>query len=122
MAAQTDFWGDIAPELVRTPVAIMKEQAALLGKKTQHVVEARVSTTVDDSRFVHRFRLVVPALEEYTYELFRVSHGVDIYPVSEAHELNPLKDAEAFTNWLRHTLSSDKTKKIIGNLLAQANS
>jgi hypothetical protein len=36
MAAQTDLWGEIAQEQVRTPVTIMKEQAALLGKKTQY--------------------------------------------------------------------------------------
>ncbi|SPE30838.1 hypothetical protein SBA3_1700005 [Candidatus Sulfopaludibacter sp. SbA3] len=121
MAAQTDFWGDIAPAQVRTPVAIMKEQAALLGKKTQNVVEGRVASAVHAQQFVHRFHLVVPALDGYTYELFRVAQEIDIYPLI-TDEGTRLENEEAFTNWLRAKLSSDKTKKILGNLLAQANS
>src|SRR5262249_58474628 len=82
MAAQTDLWGDIVEAQVRTPVAILREQAALLGTKTKNLIEASVRTSAAGGEFRHSFRLVVPALDGYTYELFQIVHGVSIYPIS----------------------------------------
>ena len=125
MAAQTDLWGDLTTSAqVRTPLAILREQASLLGKKTQNLVEASVQTSIlPGQRFVHSFNLVVPALSNYSYSLFVVKHGIELYPVSvEDPEVPPLETEQAFMNWLRYILSSDKTKRLIGNLLAQARS
>jgi hypothetical protein len=121
MAAQTDFWGDIAPAAIRTPLAILREQAALLGAKTRNLVEATVATNVRGPEFIHRFNLVAPSMGNYTYELFIVVHRIEMYPITVLPGLS-LKTEEAFTEWLRDTLSSDTTKKIIANLLAQATS
>jgi hypothetical protein len=41
---------------------------------------------------------------------------------SPFEESEDLSNEQAFTNWLRAKLSSDETKRIIGSLLAQANS
>ena len=122
MAAQTDLWGEIAPEHARTPVVILKEQAALLAKKTQGVIEANVVSSISSNQFVHRFRLTVPALEDYIYELFSISHAASVYPVEAEPHGAILSDEKAFVDWLRDKLSSEETKRIIGNLLAQANS
>jgi hypothetical protein len=123
MAAQTDFWGDIAPATVRTPVAILREQASLLGTKTENLIEAAVETGISQGRFQHRFNLVVPALDNYTYQLFRIEHGIDLYPLRVFDkEILGLNTEDDFVDWLRNRLSSDDTKKIIGNLLAQVNS
>ena len=138
MAAYTDFWGDIASEGQRTPLAILREQATLLGTKTKNLVEATVDTSVDArGRFVHRFTLVVPSLSSYKYELFRIEHGVAIYPITVAsgplvlvtnESLGSqllgslLQTEQEFVNWLRGKLSSAETKRIIANLLAQATS
>ena len=127
MAAQTDLWGDIIQAEVRTPVAILREQASLLGIKTKNLIEASVKTSVKGGEFRHSFRLVVPALDGYTYELFEIFHGVSIYPITVPNRVGNLeapglrlKDEEAFLNWLGHQLSSNETKRIISNLLAQA--
>ena len=122
MDTQTDFWGEIAPAEVRTPAAIMREQAALLGAKTRYLIEAVVETEVSGSRFIHRFNLVVPAMDNYKYELFKVYHGVSIYPVTEYGESKMLKTEEEFSDWLRGVLSSPATKKLVGNLLVQVSS
>ena len=131
MAARTDLWGDIAPTATRTPLAILREQAALLGTKTKNLVEATVKTEVLGEQFVHRFRLIVPALSNYTYELFKVRHGVAIYPITVlgsgaglADRLSGTADIELateqqFTEWLGAQLSSEKTMRIVANLLAQ---
>jgi len=58
--AAGDFWGEVQATTVRTPLAILREQAAMLGPKTNYLLEARVDTNVDeDRRFIHRFNLVV---------------------------------------------------------------
>lgn len=131
MATQVDFWGDIGGAELRTPVTIMREQAALLGAKTQNVIEARVKTdSLGDGWFVHRFTLIVPSMDNYAYELFSVQHPVDLYPVTVPGANVPgptrvqlnLGTEETFTDWLRAKLSSAETKRIIGNLLAMAKS
>jgi hypothetical protein len=126
--------GDIAPAQVRTPLAILREQAALLGEKTQNLVEATVATSVSGPQFVHRFKLVVPSMNDYTYELFRVAHGIDMYPVTIPIPLsaialaraqrdgNTLGTEQEFIEWLHQELSSEETKKIVSNLLAQVTS
>jgi hypothetical protein len=76
MATVPDFWGEIEPAEVRTPAAMMREQASLLGAKTGYAVEGRVNTETQGGEFYHSFNLVVPALDHYTYRLFRVHHGV----------------------------------------------
>jgi hypothetical protein len=125
MAAQPDFWGEIGSAEGPTPLSILREQAALLGRKTQGLVEAKVDTATFDGIFTHSFKLVVPALDNYTYELFLISHGIDLYPVkasgvSDGVKWLTLESENAFLAWLQGTLSSPKTKKIIANLLAQA--
>jgi hypothetical protein len=122
MATQTDFWGEIEQPIVRTPVAILKEQAALLGAKTQNLIEAEVTTLARGGEIHHSLYLVVPAMD-YRYELLRMWHRVtELYPVHPiAHSFLSLETEEQFVEWLRERLSSSETKRIVGNLLAQVN-
>jgi hypothetical protein len=120
MATLKDFWGDIAPSAVRSPAAILREQAAFLGAKTRNLIEARVVTDAAFGEIRHRFLLVVPALDHYSYQLFRIEHDANLYPVTvESEPPVRLESERDFINWLQATLSSDHTKKIVGNLLAQ---
>ena len=121
MATQTDLWGEIQTQNLRTPVTILKEQAALLGPKTQNIVEAKVVTQPSNDRFLHAFNLVVPALDFYTYQLFYVVHSIDLYPV-QTNDGDRLESEDQFTGWLAKVLSSPKTKRTIESLLAQAGS
>jgi hypothetical protein len=101
----------------------MREQAALLGEKTQNLIEAMVDTTAFGRDFVHSFVLNVPVLGGYRYTLFEVTHGPELYPVTVVPAKSVvLEDEPAFLEWLRGVLSSPETKKLIGNLLAQATS
>src|SRR5258706_9181785 len=107
MATKTDLWGEIAAPEIRIPVGILREQASLLGPKTQNLVEASVKTDWSKGdNFVHTFLLVVPALDNYAYCLFRVSHGVSLYPVKEWPDVKTFQTEEDFIAWLRQTLSS----------------
>jgi hypothetical protein len=124
MAAHADLWGEIAPSLVRTPATILREQASLLGSKTKNTIEGKVESRVSGSSLYHSFNLIVPALDNYTYELFQISHDVNLYPVhvERRSSYDELKNEEAFVRWLGQKLSSAETRSIIGNLLAQASS
>ena len=86
-----DLWPDeLATAERQPPVAILRTQAALLGRKTRNLVIGRVTTPsvgqtlfshLAPTPFVYVFQLVAPALNDYTYDLFSISHGVDLYPV-----------------------------------------
>jgi hypothetical protein len=120
MAAQTDLWGDLAPVEVRPPVALLREQAAVISTKTKNLIQAKVVTDATLGEIRHRFILVVPALGNYSYQMFRIEHDVNLYPVTiETEPPIMLATERDFMDWLRDTLSSEHTKKILANLLAQ---
>jgi hypothetical protein len=123
MAAQPDLWGEIQAADVRTPVSILKEQAALLGSKTGHALEGQVETELLYPRTIsHSFNVVVPALDNYAYHLFSIRHSAELYPVDADGADSALTTEAEFTEWLRRKLSSPDTKRVVGSLLAQANS
>ena len=127
-----DLWPEIEQSQVVPPVAILREQAALLGKKTNHLLEGRVITRpTGDGRFTHLFCIVAPALDDYTYKLFEIVHGANQYPVEAAGLERPgdlprigpaivhLASEQELLDHIRKILNSDGTKRVIGSLLAQ---
>ncbi len=124
MAATTDFWGALdAKELIqRTPLSILREQATLLGQKTGNLVEAQVESSTSGGDFMLALKLVVPSLDNYTYQLLRIRHSASLYPVIDMSNYSDIKDENAFLEWLRVKLSSPDTHRIVGHLLSQAKS
>jgi hypothetical protein len=128
-----DLWPEIEQSEVVPPVAILREQAALLGEKTSHLLEGRVATSVaPQGRFVHSFYIVAPALGGYTYKLFDIEHGASPYPVEPARRESPsifstrhakqqlrFETEAELLDYIRRVLNSDRTKRVLGNLLAQ---
>jgi hypothetical protein len=123
-ALSVDLWPKARFETdAITPLSILRRQAALLGEKTQQLVTAEVSTRAHSDQMTHTFRLVVPALDNYKYELFSVQHKIDqLYPVTgyAASLYANLDDQAAFVDWLRQVLSSEPTLKKLDSLMAQA--
>ncbi len=137
----SDLWPkDIARTALRAPVTILREQASLLGEKTQYLVKAEVTTQSLDNRFnpskaefVHSFYLSAPALDDYRYQLFAITHPVDLYPVDFdldediQKELLPKNGKEALSaqtqeelvDILGKILNSGKAKRVVHALLAQ---
>lgn len=104
------------------PVVILREQADNLTSMTNGVIEGRVSTTKDKHRFFHNLQLCVPSLDEYTFGLLHVVHGIPVYPadiVFEEGTVTIARSQEGFIQALRTILSSDGTKAVIRDLLAQ---
>jgi len=127
-SAIPDLWPDLEQSQVIPPIAILREQAAALGKKTNYLLEGRVDTmTTPGGRFKHSFYVEARALDDYTYKLFWIEHGPDQYPVVAPRpdmavpgppEVGIESEVELL-EYVREILNSDRTKKIIGSLLAQ---
>jgi hypothetical protein len=118
-----DFWpADLDGADPDAPVLLLRTQASLLGKKFKNILEASVDTNrVGAGIFRHDFDIRIPSMG-YTYTLFWIQHGLDPYPVTWTFDTQQgrLASKEEYTAWLRATLSSDRTKRIVRTLLAQA--
>lgn len=116
----------------RTPVIILREQAALLGQKTNNLVEAEVvqnKTTRGD--WAYDFVIVAPTLD-YEYKLFTIAYNLNLYPViidvgEEIYKEIDLEyldwklfatSEEEFIDHLTSIFRTTKTQKVIGTLLA----
>jgi hypothetical protein len=121
-----DLWPDLTGEpAVRSPLLILREQAAKLGAKTSNIVEAEVTANpgADDGCLNVRFVLKAPALNGYEYTLLSIRQPADLYPVSFSGEQwsnSDAKDEESFRSDLEDLLKSDRTVNIIRNLIAQS--
>ena len=131
-----DLWpDDVAAETVTAPVTILAEQGEVLGSKTQNLVkgEVRRIAGTDMHSFSYRLLLVAPALGFYGYELMRISHGVDLYPVTIAADDDVLRELtgagqeelvantqDEFVEILAAIFRTRKTRQVIRALLAQS--
>lgn len=118
-----DLWpDDIGTATLQTPLAILKQEAALLGQKTGQLVTAEVVTQAQQDSFIHSFFLIAPALDNYRYQLFRIQHGVSFYPMTVflGGARDSVTSESQFLESLRAILSSPTTKNIVQSLIAQA--
>jgi len=129
-----DLWPeDIAVNEAVAPVAILKDQASLLGERTKNLVEGRVTQrdrSYSDPDFTYDFYVVAPALNNYRYRLFSISHGVEFYPlrIQESGTFDAdgrdfelkVNDEDELLETLAKIFSSQKTKGIISSLIAQS--
>lgn len=78
-----DLWPEkIGVVRYKSPVAILREQASLLGQKTRNIVTAEVSEGDNGGEwFSYFFHIVAPALGNYRYKLLSISHEISLYPV-----------------------------------------
>ncbi len=132
MAESTrDLWPpDLGVPPLVPPVAILREQAALLSQKFKGFLEGEVVTRAERGPsdrahpFLHEFRIRAPALGDYRYELFDVRHDFELYPVIVRFypgdlELNADSE-ESFLKLLKQIFSFDSTRRVIGALLANS--
>ncbi len=144
-----DLWpSELTTVDQRSPLTILKEQASLLGEKTQNIVIAVLEYIPpaggwreNNSSFKYGFLLTCPALGNYRFGLFSVAYDINMYPVSfvldsdvadqlleETHfELSEngtfkASNEEEFTGILKCIFSSRKTVRVIRALLSQAQS
>jgi hypothetical protein len=120
-----NLWGDLsALEIVRTPKDILKEQASFLTKATEGVLVGNVDEMDANGDFRYDLDVQVPSLNDYTYTLLSITHGIDLYPVRVSARAAGLTetcdDEKDFEAVLRKVLSSKEVKLILSRLLSQA--
>ncbi len=139
-----DLWGDIVTEPIKTPLSILKEQGALLERKTKGILT--VGVKVDSVRennlsafpflfnnnlpknaiLRYAFYIKSPSLN-YSYHLFSVFQPVEIFPsifdvsIFEDEENKLMaNDENEFITILGEILQSPKTQRIISSLFSQS--
>jgi hypothetical protein len=115
-----DFWpANLVEDLPVTPADILREQAALLGPKTKNIVLADVEARpMKTGGFELLFFLRVPALDDYRFDLFTLTHGIDLYPIQSSD--GDLQNEDELKSYIGKKLSDEKTVKIIRLLVSQA--
>ena len=79
---ESDWPTEIALEVV-SPLMYLKTQASALSQLTKGIIEARVTTTIDDENDVcsHVLSIYSSALEDAEVEVLGASHAIDLmYP------------------------------------------
>ena len=123
-----NLWGDLpSGEGIRTPLTILREQASMLGEMTNNLLEAQILTNqVSSEDMLHTFQIVAPALDNYTFNLFRVQHGVHLYPLAIIDIQRGVQlhtpDEPSFEEKLEEILTSEQTRRLVAALLAQIRS
>jgi hypothetical protein len=126
-ASVANLWpADFGQEQMLAPVAVLRQQAAALGERTQNIVIGKVSTSGNGQRFSHILYLYCPPLG-YQVELLAVQHGIDFYPatisVYQETGTSPPEsatDPEDFSRKLGQIFASERVKRIVRSLLAQS--
>ena len=129
-----DLWGDIVTEPVRTPLTILKEQGALLERKTNGVLttEVRSSSGQQSNSIRHSFMIKASSLN-YAYMLFSLEYNLaSPFPVNFI-EFEPVgtgaftksnekvaKNEGEFLELLKKIFQSPDTQRIIATLLTQS--
>ncbi len=106
------------------PVVILRQQADMLGQRTQNLLTGEVESIQSgqwSDVLYHNFYVKAPVLGGYRYKLFFVSQKVaSFYPVTLSDDPSEIADENYLEISLRNIFSSEKTKKIIQSLLAQS--
>jgi len=125
-----NFWGEIPKvDKARTPLSILKEQAAMLGQLSNRLLEGDVTLESNSPSKIDAFlSIVAPSLGGYSIYIIRIIHDIQIYPLTMIKLFEPdnrsreIHSEEEFIETLKAILSSDKVKRIIASLLIQIKS
>jgi len=121
-----NLWPDsITRPRIRAPITILKEQASLLGQRTQNIVIAEVNPVPRNyEQLVYAFSLVAPALGNYRVLLFSVVHSmITVYPLTIIRDyLAPppqqtIPDEREFLKVLKALFNDRRTIQAIESML-----
>lgn len=124
------LWPDFNFEEVKTPLAILQEQANELGEKTKNILVGEIITTeaFDDKAnqmiLIYQFYIKAPILSNYRYLLFRLLQKNALYPVDIYFDPDKTKieniEEIQFKDKLKDIFNNPKTEEAIKSLYAQS--
>jgi hypothetical protein len=94
-----DLWPEDIKVNVLPPIAVLKAQESLLSRRTQGMLQAKLTTTESDKLVQHQLDLIAPGLNFYRERLLTATHDREmLYPVTV--------NAEAFAPKPAHPTSA----------------
>ena len=116
------FWAvpDVAD--MRTPLGILREQAAALTKATNGVLVGAVETERRGDHLILKLEIVAPALNDYRYRILNYQQPIGLYPgkfYGYGTDPTEVSDEANFVSAIKHILASEAIKKVLKSLLAQ---
>jgi hypothetical protein len=125
-----NLWGDVTSAApVRTPTTILKEQATALTEMTKGTLFGKVNVSTDlEGGFEILLSIIAPAINNYTFEVVLVEHGIELYPakmVAAWDRFKPgkevkCKNEDELTDALGRILGSDQVTRVIMSLISQS--
>ena len=119
-----NLWGDLSSLAeVRSPKMILQEQASLLTDATKGVLVGVVALYARSPDFHYTLDIIVPALNNYKYQIFEVFHPLAIYPIRLSCERprvdEELGSEEDFEKAVERVLSSNEVRDVLSMLKSQ---
>lgn len=119
----TNLWGDLSGITgFKTPSAILKEQADILGQLTGGSVTAVVTQSGDDGTVVVQLCLQAHKLENYSHDVLTVRHPIKGYPLKIRDNLRGANYTAGneleFHSILAGVLSSQEMRELISALIS----
>ena len=126
--ATKNLWGGPLTVEIKPPVAILAEQAGLVGEMTNNILEGKIDNQGQGKTFAYELDIVAPALNNYVYAVLRIEHSIQFYPLRIMSYAEPsffdkpqeCKDEIEFVNTLEQILSSNKVRAVLSALLIQS--
>ena len=128
-----DLWpSDLKSTELAPPVLIIQDQGAILAERTKGRLRGRVEQAqAEANQFAFEFQIEAPTIG-YTYVLFRITYGIDFYPIQIYPDEAIKKEIshggmryvqadteDEFVEILSKILSATKTRRLISALLLQ---
>jgi hypothetical protein len=126
--ATESLWGNLEDlDTARTPAMILQEQAGLLGKLTNEVLEGKVGRDLigDSNRMIVSLYVVAPALQRYRVKILGLDYNYDtVYPINVSNSIEGVRrqatNEDDLVSILREFLSSQRVKNVITTLIAES--
>jgi len=115
-----DLWPDFNPGDIPNPKKILTEQANYLRDKTKSKVYAQVGTRTVGEKIILNFIIISPALGNYRFTLFSISHGLNPFPLEFLHDRKStsIPDAEALNFKMAEIFQLPDTLEKINTMLS----
>lgn len=119
------LWGALPLESkMQTPLTILQEQAAILTKETNGLLEGETTSKNESSKIKSYLRIVAPLLSRYTLSVVRVTHDIFVYPAEIYDFVNQTAykcdSQEECVRVISEILTSNKLHKALAALIAQS--
>ncbi len=125
---EKNLWGKLPDaSSIKTPGAILLEQASLLEKMTAGVLICRLTREQSTDYFLFNMSIIAPSLNNYSFAIVQVRHDIKLYPLAIKSTAiddrwRKCQSQEELEAELGNILSSELVQKVIAGLLAQIKS